>query len=153
MTWINGLVNGDGTFKTHIIRDATGNPLIDQTLHWAAPNQDCIDGTARTDCRGASAAPYIGPMPMVTHVHGAHVGPVSDGYPEAWWLPNATNLVDNGDGTVTDTLTGSIYDPTGTFYDDINGGAPGTARPYTSTPTTSPPPPSGTTTTPWALRV
>ena len=28
-------------------------------------------------------------MPIVTHVHGAHVQPHSDGYPEAWWLPGA----------------------------------------------------------------
>ena len=28
-------------------------------------------------------------MPIVTHVHGAHVEPHSDGYPEAWWLPAA----------------------------------------------------------------
>ncbi len=50
---------------------------------------------------------------MVTHVHGAHVGPVSDGYPEAWWLPDAMNIPA---GFATE----------GTFYDDINGGAPGT---------------------------
>ena len=28
----------------------------------------------------------------MTHVHGAHVGPESDGYPEAWWLPDANNI-------------------------------------------------------------
>jgi FtsP/CotA-like multicopper oxidase with cupredoxin domain len=26
---------------------------------------------------------------LVTHVHGAHVQPESDGYPESWWLPGA----------------------------------------------------------------
>lgn len=31
-------------------------------------------------------------MPIVTHVHGAHVGPDSDGYPEAWWLPGANDI-------------------------------------------------------------
>ncbi len=36
--------------------------------------------------------PYDGPVPMVVHVHGAHAGPESDGYPEAWWLPNANNI-------------------------------------------------------------
>src|SRR5205814_1506943 len=36
--------------------------------------------------------PYTGPVPMVPHVHGAHVSPESDGYPEAWWLPAASNL-------------------------------------------------------------
>jgi len=85
--WINGLVDGAGAPLPHIIQDAAGNPLIDQTLHWAAPNQECLDGIPRTDCAGSSSDPYTGPVPMVTHVHGAHVGPASDGYPEAWWLP------------------------------------------------------------------
>ena len=109
-------------YRMHIIRDNDGNPatvdnpVIDQTLHWAAPNQDCRDGTIRTDCRGASALPYTGPIPMVTHVHGAHVGPVSDGYPEAWMLPGASNIPLG-------------YATTGTFYDttDPLNTAPGTA--------------------------
>jgi len=29
---------------------------------------------------------------MVPHVHGGHTGPESDGYPEAWWLPAASNI-------------------------------------------------------------
>ena len=93
VTWINDLVDANGDFLPHIIKDANGDPIVDQTLHWAAPNQDCLEGTPRTDCRGASAAPYTGPIPMVTHVHGAHVNPTSDGYPEAWWLPAADNIV------------------------------------------------------------
>ena len=79
-------------YLPHVIQDANGNPLVDQTLHWAAPNQDCLDGIPRPDCRGASDQPYLGPVPMVVHVHGAHVGPGSDGYPEAWWLPDANNI-------------------------------------------------------------
>ena len=87
--WINDLTDGAGNYLPHIIQDANGVPIIDQTLHWAAPNQDCRNGApGDTDCRGASADPYFGPIPMVVHVHGAHVGPGSDGYPEAWWLPN-----------------------------------------------------------------
>ena len=97
--WINGLAG-----KTHIIRDSAGAPLIDQTLHWAAPNRDCLDGVPRTDCRGASAQPYLGPVPMVTHVHGAHVAPDSDGYPEAWWLPAGVDPV--------------LYETAGTFFSD-----------------------------------
>ena len=65
---------------------------VDQTLHWANPPQDCIDGTTRPDCRGQSQVPYTGPVPVVTHLHGAHVQPDSDGYPEAWWLPAANNI-------------------------------------------------------------
>jgi FtsP/CotA-like multicopper oxidase with cupredoxin domain len=115
VTWKNELVDADGNYLPHIIQDQNGVPLVDQTLHWANPNgpvDGCADGTFRTDCRGKTSAPYTGPVPMVTHVHGAHVGPVSDGYPEAWWLPAAENIPDN-------------YATEGTFYDDINGGAPG----------------------------
>ncbi len=100
-------------FLPHIITDAAGNPIVDQTLHWAAPNQDCKDGIPRTDCAGNSDQPYTGPIPMVTHLHGAHVGPISDGYPEAWWLPDANDIPND-------------YATEGTFYDDINGGSPGT---------------------------
>ncbi len=90
VTWKNELVDANGNFLPHIIQDQNGVPIVDQTLHWAAPNQDCLDGIPRTDCRGASDLPYTGPIPMVVHVHGAHVGPGSDGYPEAWWLPALT---------------------------------------------------------------
>ena len=95
-------------YLRHIIKDQNNKPLVDQTLHWAAPNQDCLDGTARTDCQGASGRPYWGPIPMVTHVHGAHVGPGSDGYPEAWWLPNASNIP-------------AGYATNGTFFESAEG--------------------------------
>jgi FtsP/CotA-like multicopper oxidase with cupredoxin domain len=86
--WINDLVDGTGAYLPHLLGDA-----IDQTLHWANPTAaGCLDGTNRTDCRGSDPAPYHGPVPLITHVHGAHVGPESDGYPEAWYLPNANNL-------------------------------------------------------------
>ena len=114
--FVTGQGQGGGTaqeiacnFLPHIIQDQNGVPIVDQTLHWAAPNQDCLDGIPRTDCRGASDQPYMGPIPMVTHVHGAHVGPVSDGYPEAWWLPPANNVP-------------SGYAASGTFFDDLSPG-------------------------------
>ncbi len=83
--WVNGLVDVNGNYLPHLLP-------VDQTVHWANPPQDCKEGPARPDCEGTSQAPYAGPVPMVTHVHGAHVGPESDGYAEAWWLPNATNI-------------------------------------------------------------
>jgi len=95
-------------FLPHVVQDQNGVPIVDQTLHWAAPNQDCLDGTPRTDCRGASDQPYLGPIPMVMHVHGAHVGPGSDGYPEAWWLPAANNIPPG-------------YATNGTFFESANG--------------------------------
>ncbi|WP_295878394.1 multicopper oxidase family protein [uncultured Thiohalocapsa sp.] len=120
--WINDLVRENGRYLPHILKDADGNPLIDQTLHWAAPNQDCLDGVPRTDCRGASAAPYSGPIPMVVHVHGAHVGPGSDGYPEAWWLPNATNIdCINVEGYPRTRRTSDDFDCNGTFFESGEG--------------------------------
>jgi FtsP/CotA-like multicopper oxidase with cupredoxin domain len=78
---------GDCNFIPYLIPG-----VVDQTLHWANPPQDCISGLIRTDCRGQSQVPYMGPNPIITHVHGAHVGPESDGYPEAWYLPAADNI-------------------------------------------------------------
>ena len=85
--WINGLTNPDGTFIPHLF-----SAYVDQTLHWANPPQQCADGTTRPDCEGTSGAPYLGPVPMVVHLHGSHVDPESDGFPEAWYLPAANNL-------------------------------------------------------------
>jgi FtsP/CotA-like multicopper oxidase with cupredoxin domain len=65
---------------------------VDQTLHWANPPQMCVGGMMGTDCRGIDPAPYTGPVPMVPHLHGSHVDPDSDGYPEAWFLPAANNI-------------------------------------------------------------
>lgn len=105
--WINELVDENGNYLPHLFANA-----IDQTLHWANPAMDCIDGMPRTDCRGSSQQPYYGPVPMIPHVHGAHVGPESDGYPEAWWMPAANDLP-------------SDYATNGTLFDDITGTNPG----------------------------
>jgi len=101
-------------YLPHIVTDSRGRPLIDQTLHWANPPQQCIDGARRSDCRGYNPFPYRGPVPMVTHVHGAHVEPVSDGYPEAWWLPDANNIPGSY------ATEGTFYSDT-TYTDDIPG--------------------------------
>ncbi len=98
--WINELVTiNNATGKPYPVGSELRHPLphlltVDQTLHWANPVQDCAfsaipGGTLRrTDCTGRNPEPYTGPVPIVTHVHGSHVEPDSDGYPEAWWLPN-----------------------------------------------------------------
>ncbi|MHC4441914.1 MAG: multicopper oxidase family protein [Planctomycetota bacterium] len=83
--WINDLVDGDGNYLPHLLP-------VDQTLHWANPPMDCRMGDPRTDCSGDAPDFYTGPIPIVTHVHGAHVDPHSDGYPEAWWLPVANDI-------------------------------------------------------------
>jgi bilirubin oxidase len=89
--WINDLVDGSGGYLPHLL-------AVDQTLHWANPPGPL------PDTRGFDPAPYTGPVPIVTHVHGAHTYEESDGYAEAWYLPAANNL----DGFIT---TGSWYAP------------------------------------------
>ncbi len=91
--WSNELVDAYGNYLPHLLP-------IDQTLHWANPP----GGAAGRDKRGFEQAPYRGPVPLVTHVHGAHTAEDSDGYAEAWYLPNAANIPFG-------------YATTGTFYD------------------------------------
>ena len=79
--WINDLVDSNGRYLPHILS-------VDQTLHWANPP----GGDTGRDMRGMIATPYQGPVPLITHVHGAHTTDESDGYAEAWFLPAATNI-------------------------------------------------------------
>ena len=47
----------------------------------------------RTTRENLTPGAYTGPVPIVTHVHGAvGVGDESDGYPEAWYLPAANDI-------------------------------------------------------------
>jgi spore coat protein A, manganese oxidase len=64
---------------------------VDPTLHWANPP----GGTDGRDIAPGirQPRPYTGPVPIVTHVHGAvGVGDESDGYAEAWYLPAAGDI-------------------------------------------------------------
>jgi spore coat protein A len=83
--WINELVDADGNYLPHLLP-------VDPTLHWANPP----GGTTGRDTRPTFASTpgtYTGPIPIVTHVHGAvGVGDESDGYTEAWYLPAANNI-------------------------------------------------------------
>ncbi len=97
--WINDLVDSSGNFLPHLL-------AVDPTLHWANP------GGPRDTRPTFTTAPsaYTGPVPLITHVHGAHVGEESDGYPEAWFLPQAKNLPAN-------------FFRTGSFYDSLSSKA------------------------------
>jgi len=106
--WINDLKDANGKFLPHILP-------VDQSLHWANPGQlPCMMPGQATDCMpdpmqtaaGALLQPYAGPVPIITHVHGAHVDPHSDGYPEAWYLPAANNIAG--------------YATKGRLFDDVN---------------------------------
>lgn len=84
--WINDLKDRNtGAFLPHLLP-------VDQTLHWANPGKECLDGSQKTDCAGMSPVPYLGPVPIVTHVHGAHTTAESDGFPSAWYLPAASDI-------------------------------------------------------------
>ena len=104
ITWINDLVDDDGHYLPHLLS-------VDPTLHWANPERrpgpDGIPGTdLRPDFSGlryvspaeftdpaTQYTAYQGPVPFVAHVHGAmHVGDESDGYTEAWFLPDAEDI-------------------------------------------------------------
>ena len=83
--WINELVDKKGKYLPHLLP-------VDQTLHWANPPGGIRDRDSRPTFT-ETPGPYTGPVPIVTHVHGAvGVGDESDGYAEAWYLPDAKNI-------------------------------------------------------------
>jgi FtsP/CotA-like multicopper oxidase with cupredoxin domain len=83
--WINELVDANGNYLSHLLP-------VDPTLHWANPP----GGEMHRDTRpvfDSTPGRYNGPVPLVTHVHGAvGVGDESDGYAEAWFLPAAKDI-------------------------------------------------------------
>lgn len=95
--WINDLVDASGNYLPYLLP-------VDPTLHWANP----AGGTVGRDTRPiftATPGPYTGPVPMVTHLHGAvGVGDESDGFTTAWYLPAAANIPEG-------------YATEGTWYD------------------------------------
>jgi spore coat protein A len=113
--------------------DPLGNPLphllpVDPTLHWAnpigmrdmSPSRDPADPYWNHPYVQGPYGSYTGPVPMITHVHGAHTLEDSDGYPEAWYLP-ATAA---GDPNVA-WATGTYFDIFNALYG--HGWTPGTA--------------------------
>jgi spore coat protein A, manganese oxidase len=100
--WINDLKDG-GNYLPHLLP-------VDPTLHWANPP----GGTSGRDSRPSfTSTPgrYTGPVPIVTHLHGAAgVGDESDGYAEAWYLPANANIP-------------AGYATEGTWYDFFAGKA------------------------------
>ncbi|HXE75582.1 MAG TPA: multicopper oxidase [Candidatus Xenobia bacterium] len=102
--WINDLKDPlTGNFLPHILP-------VDPTLHWANPPGG-IEGRDMRPEFTETPGPYTGPVPIVTHVHGAHAPQESDGYPEAWYLPNAANIDPE-------------YAKTGTYYDIFKASSP-----------------------------
>jgi spore coat protein A len=101
--WINDLTDPDGHYLPHLLP-------VDQTLHWAYPPGG-IHGRDTRPFFETTPGAYDGPVPLVTHVHGAvGVGDESDGYPEAWFLPDANDIP-------------AGYATVGTWYDFFQGKA------------------------------
>jgi bilirubin oxidase len=99
--WINDLKDSNGNFLPHLLP-------VDPTLHWANP-------PGPVDSHGTfsnTPGPYTGPVPIVTHVHGAHTSEENDGYAEAWYLPNAKNI------PAGFSRVGSWYDPFKTKFEN-----------------------------------
>lgn len=84
VTWVNGLVDSRGRYLPHLLP-------IDPTLHWANPPGGVAGRDSRPDF-AATPGRYTGPVPFVTHLHGGHTTEEADGYPEAWYLPDARNI-------------------------------------------------------------
>jgi FtsP/CotA-like multicopper oxidase with cupredoxin domain len=83
--WINDLKDADSNFRPHLLP-------VDPTLHWANPPGGS-DGRDHRPHFERTPGRYTGPVPIVTHVHGAvGVGDESDGYAEAWYLPAANDI-------------------------------------------------------------
>ena len=108
--WINDLTGGPDGFLPHLLP-------VDPSLHWANP-------IGRSDTRpNPSQDPnywshqyidsdgrYVGPVPIVTHVHGADTTEESDGYAEAWYLPSANEV-----GSIVEGLLGRGFVVAGAF--------------------------------------
>jgi bilirubin oxidase len=100
--WINQLVDANNHYLPHLF-------TVDPTLHWANPP----GGRSGRDSRPtftSTPSPYTGPVPLVTHLHGGHTSEESDGYPEAWTLPAASNIP-------------SGYAAVGSYYDKFESEA------------------------------
>jgi bilirubin oxidase len=96
--WINGLVDSSGSYLPHLLP-------VDPTLHWSNPPGGVSGRDMRPDFTSTPGR-YTGPVPIVTHLHGGHSAEESDGYAEAWFLPDADDIP-------------SGYATVGSFYDEF----------------------------------
>jgi FtsP/CotA-like multicopper oxidase with cupredoxin domain len=128
--WINDLVDANGVALPHLLP-------VDPSLHWAnpigmrdsRPPRNPADPYWNNDY--ISNGRYVGPVPIIPHLHGAEVTQESDGFPEAWFLPAGATDVNYTTGTLYDQF--KMSSPLGHLW------GPGTAvfqYPNTQRPTT-----------------
>ncbi|MCX7066743.1 MAG: multicopper oxidase [Methylococcales bacterium] len=77
VNWINKLTEANTTLYNTVLS-------VDQTLNWANPLGMMVSLNI--------PPPYTGPVPMVTHLHGAMVSSDSDGHPEDWFTSDTSPL-------------------------------------------------------------
>ena len=80
--WINGLVDFNNNYLPHLLPN-------DQTIN-SFPN--LTGGMDHMSMQGN----YVGPVPIVIHLHGAHVIHYSDGNPMAWYMPDSSSVSKKG---------------------------------------------------------
>jgi spore coat protein A, manganese oxidase len=116
--WVNDLVDEDGRYLPHLLP-------VDPTLHWANPGGGEEERDHRPEyAEGDIPSPYTGPVPIVVHLHGGATHQESDGYTEAWFLPEAADIPD-GFATV-----GSKYEEMSAIFEERYGStwSPGSAE-------------------------
>lgn len=82
--WVNQLVDRSGGYLPHLLP-------VDPTLHWANPSGGAKQQDSHTRFT-STPGPYGGPVPVVTHLHGGANTEESEGYAEAWYLPDAQGI-------------------------------------------------------------
>ena len=48
----------------------------------------CVDVVCTADSTDPCCQPYLGPVPVTVHLHGAETPSAYDGNPDTWWTPN-----------------------------------------------------------------
>jgi bilirubin oxidase len=132
--WINGLVDAQGNYLPHLLP-------VDPTLHWANPP----GGTAGRDSRpvfDTTPSRYDGPVPIITHVHGAHMRTTATASPRPGISPTRRTFRPAMRGRARSTTTSRRNHRTARVGARVT--------PCSSTRTISALPRCGTTTTPSA---
>jgi spore coat protein A len=70
------------SYQNNLSANLSRTLTIDQSVHWANPAHSAM----MTNGMG-NAAPYLGPIPAVTHLHGAEDPSAFDGGPNTWFTP------------------------------------------------------------------
>ncbi|WP_202450168.1 multicopper oxidase [Streptomyces sp. MnatMP-M17] len=97
--WVNRLLDTRGNHLPHLLP-------VDPTLHWANPPGG-VPGRDSSPTFTSTPGPYTGPVPIVTHLHGGRNTEESDGYAEAWYLPDAYDIP-------------AGYARTGSYYEEFS---------------------------------